>query len=475
MYEHDYETLTQNFRPKHDYTTESHRPINVKELSTKELEEIVRGSFTPKESPRFSSHQSMSPHSRNQKSPPRDGSSKSFAGAMRSLQDKIRFLETENTDLKDRLVAAENKAQKDRDQWQVKIMEELKHASAKDKGMQSRLLDLEEELRKKMQRVLMLEEQLKIKDTQIRHCENEIKRNMDQFVIDKENSSLQQEYVQKQLVNKTNEEKKLKEYLDKAERERSLANEELAQEKRISSGLKSEVQYLRENNGAQRTNLQKNHELLEMELSKQNQEYLLKVKELEIKLRSAKELGTNQAQQIEYLKKEIAQLQLENRNAEDSRIEVLKSRTYDDSLTNPKKGVKRLQTNRTGKLGATIKTKSPTPYSSSKSLLVEPNKTLKRPTGTQKRSLNERSLSSLISVRSARDEDYQTDIEKVEQEIADVSSKYRRLLQVSQEATGDLGSLRKELNLLCLDMEKKNEELYEFKRKQQSFLKQKLI
>ncbi|CAG9331794.1 unnamed protein product [Blepharisma stoltei] len=473
MYDYDYNISTQKIRSSNDYPTDSYRQFNVKDLSTKELEDIVRGQLPSKDSPRFSSHRSISPLSRLNKSPPRDASSKSLAGAMRALQDKIHLLETENSDLKERLIAAESKGQKDREQWQARCMEELKQASTKDKSMQSRILELEEELRKHLQRVLILEEQLKIKETQIRHCENEIKRNIDQYVIDKENTSLQLEHLQKQLVAKSKEEKNLKLAAEKSEREKNLANEELAQEKRISSGLKAEVQYLRENASSQRSSLQKNFEIIEAELTKQNQDFSQKIRELEIKLRSLKELNNNQSQQIDFLKKENQQLQTANKVSEDSRVEVLRNKTNDDSMLSQKKVPRK--PSRSGKLSVTIKSKSPTPHSSTKSLLSEPNRTARHPYGTQKKSLGERSLSQLMPNKAERDEDCQTDIEKVEQEISSLNIKYKRLLQHSQEATGDLGGLRRELSSLAADMEKKNEELYELKRRQQSILKQRLF
>ena len=136
------------------------------------------------------------------------GSSRAIAAAMRALQEKIRMMQTENDKLSQTLIALEDKALEDREKYQERFAEELKIQLEKEKVLTSKVIELEEEVRRGQSRTCMTEEQIKILEAQILHIESEKRRNLEQFTIDKENLMLELEHAGKQIhMQKVDEEK----------------------------------------------------------------------------------------------------------------------------------------------------------------------------------------------------------------------------------------------------------------------------
>jgi hypothetical protein len=370
--------------------------------------------------------------------------SKACAGAIRALQDRLKQIESENTELRDKLIVHENRANNDREKWQIRIMEEVQLSKDKETLLQSRLYEREEEIKKLMLRFSNMEDQLKIKETQCRHVENESKRNSDQYAMDIESLNLQIEILNKNLNEKNNEGKYSHNILEKIEREKNLVEEELKQEKRINQSLQSEVNFLRDNSEHQRLSLQKNFETLETELTKQNADYFQKIKELEIKNKSLRDLNANQTKQIEHLKKEISELLKAKKFSEDQKIEILKSKGIELPKKTPSKSMSK----------PTFRSKSP---------------------GTAK--INHKKEKSLVDTKEIleNEEDLRKSIANCEKDLEKLNQRYKSLLNLSYKESGDLSSVRKDMGKLADEIDQKSEELYDLKKRQQQFLRAKLI
>ena len=370
--------------------------------------------------------------------------SKACAGAMRALQDRLKGIESENIELKDKLIVLESRATNDREKWQIRMMEEVQLSKDKENLLQNRLQERDEEIKKQMQKISNMEEQLKIKETQCRHIENEIKRNHEQYSVDVESLNLQIELLQKNLHERKFEGKNSYAAVERIEREKILIEEELKQEKRINQSLQSEVNYLRENSENQRVSLQKNFENLEAELNKQNSEYYQKIKELEIKNKSMRDLNNNQQKQIEHLKKEISELIKGRKISEDQKIEILKNKGLEIPKKLPSKSLSK----------PTLRSKSP----STNKGTHKKEKSLVEPKEAQE---NEESLRKVIV-------SCEKDLEKLNQ-------RYKSLLTLSYKESGDLSTVRKDMSKVTDEIDKKSEELYDFKKRQQHYLRAKLI
>ena len=385
----------------------------AKDFSTHELENFPRSPY------------SIVPHS------PSDQSSRALAGAMRALQEKIKILESELSASKDQISVLESKSANDREKWQSRLVEEIQMSKEKENYLQSRQSELEEEIKKLHCKWNSAEEQIKIKDIQCKFAENESKRSADQFSVEIENLALQLEFATKSLNAKAALEKKNQKIVDQALRDKELAEEELKQQKRINSGLQAEVNYLRENSDYKRNSLQKSYETVEQELTSQNFELQQKVKEYEIKNKSLKELTHNQQQQILHLKKEIFDINRSTEASSTLKLDLIKS----------------------------------------KSIIKKPPITRSRKSVSPVQKIREKSSRKVFE----NDEDFKRQISLCEKELDKLSNSYRDLICLSSSGSGDLSNLRKEMAKLAFEIEKKNEQLFEYKKKQQNCLKEKLM
>ena len=261
---------------------------------------------------------------------------------------------------------------------------------------------------------------------------SEGKRNFDQFSVDIESLTLQIDYLQKNLASKTANEQKLQKALDQAVRDKEVAEEELKQQKRINSGLQSEVNFLRENSEFQRTSLHKNLITVESELTNQNSEFAQKIKELEVKNKSLRDLNHNQNQQISHLKKEILEMNRMNEEKTLKKIDLIKTKSFAK--------------------------KPPVKVNTSKRRSASPK---------VRESFREPEKKKV-------EEDFRKQIFNCEKEIDKLSNSYKDLICLTSSGSADLNSLRREMTRLAGDIEKKNEELYEYKKKQQEFLRERL-
>ena len=381
---------------------------------------------------------------------PRD--SKACAGAMRALQEHLKELESENNELKDKIAVFENRSANDREKWQIRIMEEVQQGKDKENLLQNRLKERDEEINKWIEKFTNIEEQFKIKEGQCRHIENEIKRNREQSSVDIENLNLQIELLQKRLNEQKSEGKNSHLIIEKTEREKLLIEEELKQEKRVNQSLQSEVNFLRENSENQRISLQKNFESLEIELNKQNSEYCQKIKELEIKNKSLRDMNNNKQKQIEYLKKENSDLNKGKKTSNDQKIEALKNKTIDI----PKKAPSKSLSNISNLLKTGVRNNN------SPSII---NK------GIHKK---EKSLVEAKEIQE-NEEDLRKNIQVCEKDLEKLHQMYKSLLNLSYNESEDLSTVRKDMTKIADEIDKKSDELYELKKRQQQYLRSKLI
>lgn len=370
--------------------------------------------------------------------------SKACAGAMRALQERLKSIENDNSELRDKLLVLESRSTNDREKWQIRMMEEIQLSKDKENLLQNRLIERDEEIHKMSQKLSHMEEQLKIKDTQCRYAENEAKRNIEQSTVDCESLQLQIDLLQKQLNERKNQGKNTTTVIEKIEREKNLIEEELKQEKRINQSLQSEVNFLRENSEHQRVSMQKNFENLEVELNKQNSEYFQKIKELEIKNKSLRDLTANQSRQVEHLKKEIAELMKAKKNSDEQKIEILKNR------------------------GVEIQKKVPG-KSMSKPVLRSKSPSMQKPQHKKEKSMPE------LKETLESEEDLRKKIVVHEKDLEKLNQRYKSLLNLSYKESGDLSAVRKDMGKLADEIDQKSEELYDLKKKQQVFLRAKLV
>ncbi|OMJ69622.1 hypothetical protein SteCoe_32601 [Stentor coeruleus] len=370
--------------------------------------------------------------------------SRACAGAMRALQDKLKQTEQENIELKDKIIVIEGRMNNDREKWQIRLIEEIEQAKAKEETLQKKLQKRENHIQNLEDKLKNIEEHIQIKENQCKYSESETKRSLEQYNLDIESLNIQIELLQKSLNDKQAETKNLYQSFEKHDREKALLEEELKQEKRINQSLQAEVDYLRENSEHHRLSLQKNFETIEQELTKQNTDFQQKIKELEIKNKSLRDMNNNQTKQIDHLKKEIAEFVKTKKQSDEQKIDDIKSKTLEAN----KRVSGKTQTK-------PIRCKSP----------------------NKNNSVNIKKQKSECELKESveTEDDVRKQVFKCENELEKLNQVYKSLLCLSCKENEDLATVRKDMSKIADEIDKKSEELYEFKKKQQQFLRAKLI
>lgn len=240
-----------------------------RQMSTHEIEDFLKQQSMNKSSLQQDNlhtstySQSLSSNSYSlPKLPPTDllkesGTSKAVANAMRALQDKVRYYETENDRLTQAVSTLEEKCLADRERWQQRFMEEMNSSNEKEKAITSKIFEVEEELRRHISRTVMLEEQNRILEDQAKFSEREIKRNLDQYNIDKDNLILQLEHTQKLLQASQVELDKLLARNHTLEHEQKAILKELNSARTASSTIHKELEVTKQTVETQKIKLQK--------------------------------------------------------------------------------------------------------------------------------------------------------------------------------------------------------------------------
>ena len=243
-----------------------------KQMSTHEIEDFLKNqslsqSSAQQETLHIASYNpSLQSISSNQYSLPKlpqpdlikeSASSRAVANAMRALQDKVRFYESENERLTQALGTLEEKCLADRERWQQRFMEEMNSSNEKEKAITHKIFELEEEIRRNMTRTVMLEEQNRILEDQVKFNEREIKRNLESFNVDKETLVLQLEHSQKIAQNYENEKEKHLAKITALENEQKALQKELQMARSASAGLQKELEECRQTVKVQKMSLQK--------------------------------------------------------------------------------------------------------------------------------------------------------------------------------------------------------------------------
>jgi hypothetical protein len=201
--------------------------------------------------------------------------SRSVANAMRALHERIKTLELENIELKDRLIVLDSRAENDREKWQIRMMEEVQISKDKQDLLQSKLLSKEEEI-KELKKIL-----------KAGHCQDS------QFYLNEIQSLTGNISELKQKIASFNDMKKIVE-------ENRVLKEKVKQEGEFSKNLQKENKNLKLSLGHPQVVNLKNYE--------NSEEISEKFKNLEKKFQNLNQVNLSQNRLIEDLKKEVSRL-----------------------------------------------------------------------------------------------------------------------------------------------------------------------
>jgi hypothetical protein len=350
--------------------------------------------------------------------------SKAYAAAMKALQEKLQELEIENSSLSQKLSETESKRQSDRHNFDLQQQEDrLRY----EKLLKQKINDLDQQEKISQKGLKKLQDSIKISEIKLKFNEEQVTRLNEQLQLDKENFQLETECLKKALADAKASEKDLNEALLREKKAKKLLKDQIIEQEKLVESLKEEVEYLKDHNKEHKIRLEENFKSIKSELILKNQENLAMIKQLNLKNKNLQRLANDSKKQGDFYKIQCIKLSQKARESQDLAKEMKKSR--------------------------------------SKSRISEGKAT------------NRRSVSSL---RLSETPDFTEEacigkaINSKEFEIKKLSDRYQKL-QSLQFDTSELESFQQNLEEICVNMEKKNRELSELKKKQRESLKLRLV
>lgn len=357
----------------------------------------------------------------NQISSNSDSKSKAYAAAMKALQDKLFELESENSTLKLRFSEIESKKQSEKHQTELQISEEKQKI---EKIFKQKINDLESTDKNSQKTIKKLNDIIKLLEVKVKFNEDQVARLNEQNHLDKENFQLELECCKKSLNDAKASEKELKDLLAREKRERNLIKEQVCEQVKVNESLRAEIEFLKEHNKEHRVRVEENFKSIKSELLLKNQENLMLIKQLNMKNKNLQREAIDSKKTGDYYKIQCIKLSQRARESQDAAKDMKKIRS---------------------------KTKN-----------------------TNKRSVSSLRISEIPEIESISNDSVGKAITSKEKEIEKLSSRYHKL-QSMQFETNEIESLQKNLEEICVSMDKKSKELSELKKKQRDHLKLRLI
>ncbi|OMJ91220.1 hypothetical protein SteCoe_6291 [Stentor coeruleus] len=231
-----------------------------------------------------------------------EGKSKAYIAAMRALQEKLVSIEAENKELKDEIKLNQQRIYVEKQEFEMKFVEERQHLEIEVKALKSRINELEISEKNLQKKMIMAQELIRLTETKTKYQEDLATRASEQFSLDKESFKLETELLKKANQESKQKESYLKKELEKEKRDIKLLREELHQQKKLNEYLQEEINFLRENNDMQRVKIEENYKSIRSDLIQQNQENLQAIKNLNIKNKSLQQMVNDTKKQGEYYK-----------------------------------------------------------------------------------------------------------------------------------------------------------------------------
>lgn len=363
----------------------------------------------------------------NQSSSGHQKKSKAYAAAMKALQDKLIELDSENISLKQKIQDSESKRQIEKQTLEIQIQEDRQRY---EKIFKNKLNDLEQQEKNSQKTIKKLNDSLKVIQIKLKFNEDQVLRLNEQLVIDKENFILETECIKKSLEDSKNNEKEVKEELIKAKREKKVLKDQLVEQEKYIETLREEVEYLKEHNKEHKLRIEENFKSIKSELILKNQENLAIIKQLNMKNKNLQRVANDSKKQGEFFKIQCIKLSQKARESQETAKEMKKSRSKSRNFES-----------------------------------VKP---------TNRRSVSSLRFSDATDTEVTYDDCIGQAINNKEVEIRKLSDRYNKMQSVQLD-TNEIENFQRNLEDICVCMDRKNKELYELKRKQRDQLKLKLV
>ena len=353
--------------------------------------------------------------------------SKAYASAMKALQEKLIELENENNSLKQKISDLESKKLSNKHTFEIQIQEDRQRY---EKIFKQKLNDLEQQDKTSQKTIKKLNDCIKLFEIKLKFNEDQVLRLNEQVLLDKENFQLEAECLKKSLLEAKNIEKDSKEELVKVKREKKLLKDQLYEQEKFIDSLREEVDYLKQHNKEHKIRIEENFKSIKSELILKNQENLAVIKQLNMKNKNLQKVVNDSKKQGDFFKIQCIKLSQKARESQETAKEMKKSRSKSRNFDSAKP--------------------------------------------TNRRSVSSLKFTDATDLAFNDDDCIGQAINNKEVEIKRISDRYHKLQSV-QIDTNEIENFQRNLEDICVCMDKKNKELNELKRKQRDQLKLKLV
>lgn len=339
----------------------------------------------------------------------------------------------------------------------------------KDKEMTIKTLEIESELKMLASKNRNLDEQNTFLKSQLDFYEAENKRSHEQYLLDKDNWTLQCENIKRQLQYKNIEENSASQSVKIEKEENKNLREQVLKLRNIENDLNEEMGALKKAFDREKQEYRDKLRLAEEEIKSIQDEYELTMQQQKQENEKLKSMLGNQNSIISDFEKKIKELEHINRLSEEAREALKKQQQATQSFIKDVVSVNEQLVD---------------------SLKKEP----KKPPSHKERSTSSKRIKSSQSTSSikAKDEEnsrkrvalpsylnqenkLQQQISDLENEIADINKNYKQLLDDTHEGSSDYMKLKVELDGISKVLDEKSKILFSAKRRYSTMVREKLF
>jgi myosin heavy subunit len=335
-------------------------------------------------------------------------------------------------------------------------------------------LELESEVKLLTGKIKNFEDQNNFLKTQLEFYEAENKRTLDQYTIDKENWILQYENLKRQYQQKQIGENANTQSVKIDKEENKHLRDQVSKLRNTEKILSEEIRDLKKNIEKDREDYRSKMKLGEQEIKNLQDDYEISIQELKQENEKLKNICSFQNNSISECEKKIRELERIKKLSEEAREALKKQQQATEYFIKDVVSVN-------GQLVDTLK-KDPRKSSISKDYEPSSSSSFKRLKSSSsssglKTAPEDKNARKRVSVPSYLNNEIklQEQVSELENEIAEINTKYKTLLQTSENENSDYLKLKKDLDGMAKLIDEKNKNLFAAKRKLSSLLRQKMM
>ena len=336
----------------------------------------------------------------------------------------------------------------------------------KEKEVTLKVLEIESDYKLAQGRNKSLEEQINFLKSQLEFFKNETRRQQEQYSIEKENWMLQSENLKRQLQYKQIEGNSSSSSAKLEKEENRMLREQLTQLKQNEQGMLNEMNDLKKEIDRERNRMKENVEVKDIEFKSQSEELELVIQQHKQDNEKLHHLCSELNQSLSDKDKKIRELENIIKLSEEAREALKKQQMATQDFI---KDVVSVNEQLVGSLSKEAKPRGKKPSARAKKT--------KSAVSLKTSREEDSSIRQKVSIPSYLNKEgkLQDTIQNLEDEITEINSKYKRLINKTQDGSSDYLKCKEDIDKLAKLIDEKSKTLFAAKRRYSSMVREKII